>query len=149
MRNSTSIYHLEVILDAIHDGIIAIDKQGRVVQINQAAAELVGAAKTRLSASTLSRSYPIPGCGGCWNGEPEINRQQELGDNTVLLSSRIPVRDGTGQIIGAVAVFRDISDIRKLAEEITDLKEIRSLLEAIINATRMPFPLWTKRAGES
>jgi len=137
MRNSTSIYHLEVILDAIHDGIIAIDKQGRVVQINQAAAELVGAAKDQAIGQHIEQIIPNSRLRRVLEtGEPEINRQQELGDNTVLLSSRIPVRDGTGQIIGAVAVFRDISDIRKLAEEITDLKEIRSLLEAIINATQ-------------
>ena len=107
------------------------------MQINQAAAELVGAAKDQAIGQHIEQIIPNSRLRRVLEtGEPEINRQQELGDNTVLLSSRIPVRDGTGQIIGAVAVFRDISDIRKLAEEITDLKEIRSLLEAIINATQ-------------
>jgi len=47
----------------------------------------------------------------------------------------MPVRDSKGVITGAVSVFRDITDIISLAEEITNLKHIQGLLEAIINST--------------
>ncbi len=47
----------------------------------------------------------------------------------------MPVRDSRGVMIGAVSVFRDITDIISLAEEITNLKHIQGLLEAIINST--------------
>jgi PAS domain S-box-containing protein len=48
----------------------------------------------------------------------------------------MPVRDSQGRIVGAVAVFRDITEIRTLAEEITNLKQIQSLLTAVINSTQ-------------
>jgi PAS domain S-box-containing protein len=129
-------YHLEVILDAIYDGLVAIDTQGRVVQLNPAATEILGMnredAQGKLVESIIPNSRLLR---VLETGVPEINRQQQLADKTIL-TSRIPVRDSEGAIIGAVAVFRNISEVRKLAEEITDLREIQSLLEAIINATQ-------------
>jgi len=53
----------------------------------------------------------------------------------VIITSRLPIKDERGEIIGAVAVFRDITSIRKLAEEITNLKEVEAQLKAIIDST--------------
>ncbi|TXK89728.1 sigma-54-dependent transcriptional regulator, partial [Parageobacillus sp. SY1] len=41
----------------------------------------------------------------------------------------------TGKLFGALAVFKDITELVKLAEEITDLKEMRMMLEAIIHSS--------------
>src|SRR5208283_4292314 len=54
---------------------------------------------------------------------------------TVIITNRVPVRNKEGQIIGAVAVFRDITEIATLSEQVSDLWKARSLLEAIIEAT--------------
>lgn len=134
MKNTPN-YHLEVILDAIQDGMVAIDRHGNVVQINPAAAEMLGTNKDQALGKPVE--YVIPNSRllrVLETGEAEINRQQELADKTIL-TSRIPVKDAEGATIGAVAVFRNISEVRKLAEEVTGLKEIQSMLEAIINAT--------------
>ncbi len=41
-----------------------------------------------------------------------------------------------GDLLGAVAVFRDITEIKCLAEQVTNLKEIQSLLYAVIESTQ-------------
>jgi len=129
-------FHLEVILDAIHDGLLAVDRRGEIFQLNSAAEELLGTDKERALGSPVQEIIPNSGMVRVLKtGQAEINQQQNLKDKTIL-TSRIPVRDADGTIIGAVAVFRNISEIKKLAEEVTDLKEIQSLLEAIINATQ-------------
>jgi PAS domain S-box-containing protein len=129
-------YHLEVILDTIHDGLIAVDRQGRIVQINPAAAKMIGSTKDEALGQLVEDLIPNSSILRVMStNEPEFNRMQELADSTVL-TTRIPVRDTVGNIIGAVALFRDISEVRKLAEEITDLREIQSMLEAIINSTQ-------------
>ncbi|MFZ5353857.1 MAG: sigma 54-interacting transcriptional regulator [Bacillota bacterium] len=69
------------------------------------------------------------------SGQSELNQQQNLG-NIKIVTNRMPVKDDDGRIIGAIAVFRDITEVIKLAEEITNLKEIQSMLEAIFNATQ-------------
>ena len=135
MKNTPN-YHLEVILDAIYDGLVAIDTQGNVVQINPAAAEILG--KDRKEALGKPVDAVIPNSRllrVLETGVPEVNRQQELADKTIL-TSRIPVRGSGGMVIGAVAVFRNISEVRKLAGEVTNLREIQGMLEAIINATQ-------------
>lgn len=128
--------HVEVILDAIHDGLIAIDRQGKVIQINPAALEMLGRSKDELLGHPIEHVIPNTRLLRVLEtGLPEVNRQQELADMTIL-TSRLPVRDSQGAIIGAVAVFRNISEVHKLAEEVTGLREIQSLLEAVINATQ-------------
>src|SRR6056297_1329345 len=68
-------------------------------------------------------------------GEAELNQIQNARQTTII-TNRVPVRDKQQNIIGAVSVFRDITDVKKLAEQITDLREIRIMLEAIINSTQ-------------
>lgn len=128
--------HVEVILNAIHDGIIAIDRQGRVALINPAALEMLGRDRENILGQPVEQVLPNFGLLRVLEtGLPEVNHQQELADKTIL-GSHLPVGDGLGAVIGAVAVFRNISEVHKLAEEVTGLREIQSLLEAVINATQ-------------
>lgn len=132
----TPNYHLEVILDAIHDGIVAINRRGKVVQINPAAAEMIGCSKEQALGQPVESLVPNSQILKVLEtGEAQINQQQNLLDK-VVLTSRMPVLNASGELVGAVAIFRNISEMRKLAGEITDLKEIQSLLEAIISATQ-------------
>ncbi|WP_238528210.1 sigma-54 interaction domain-containing protein [Acetonema longum] len=68
-------------------------------------------------------------------GLPELNQRQDTG-NACILTNRVPVRDENNQIVGAAAVFRDITEVRQLAEEISSVREMKKLLEAIINASQ-------------
>ncbi len=52
------------------------------------------------------------------------------------ITSRIPLKDEDSEILGAVAVFRDITEMVSLAEEITNLKELQGTLEAVFNSTQ-------------
>ena len=68
-------------------------------------------------------------------GKPELNQRQNLG-NTTIITNRVPLRSPEGELVGAVAVFRDITEVKHLAEEITNLRQVQTLLSAIINATQ-------------
>lgn len=136
MREAAPSYHLEVILDTIHDALVAIDNQGRIILFNPAAADILGISREEALGKPVETIIPNTRLLRVLEtGVTEVNRQQQLKDRTIL-TTRIPVRDNDGRIMGAVAVFRNISEARKLAEEITNLKEIQSMLEAIINATQ-------------
>lgn len=47
----------------------------------------------------------------------------------------MPIIDDSGQLFGALAVLKDVTELVALAEEITDLKEVRMMLEAIIHSS--------------
>uniref|UniRef100_A0A7C4RV04 Sigma-54-dependent transcriptional regulator n=1 Tax=Fervidobacterium thailandense TaxID=1008305 RepID=A0A7C4RV04_9BACT len=125
---------LKFVLDSIIEGVIIVDKDARVVYINKNACKLLGLTTDIIGKYVAdvvknTRLHIV-----VRTGLPEIDQVQHT-ENAVIITSRIPIRDEHGQIIGAVAVFRDITSIRKLAEEITNLKEIEAQLKAIIDST--------------
>lgn len=126
----------DLILDSTHDGVLAVNAQGVLTVCNRAAERLLGVRREQVLGRPAVET--IPGTRlhlVLRTGVPELNQQQRVGSTTIV-TNRVPVRDERGRIIGAVAVFRDITEVKALAEEITDLKETKALLEAIINATQ-------------
>jgi len=127
---------IEIILNSTHDAMIAVDKNGIITLYNKAAEEL-----TKFKAEdvlgkhikdiieTTRLPYILE------TGKSELNRKQPLGDINII-TNRMPVRNEDGEIIGAVAVFRDITEVLELAEEITNLKEMQSMFMAIFNSTQ-------------
>lgn len=127
---------IELILNSTHDAMIVVNTKGIITLFNKAAERL-----TAISAEDALGKHVADVIKGTRlpyilkTGKSELNRQQNLG-NIKIVTNRMPIRDDNGKIIGATAVFRDITEVIKLAEEVTDLKEIKSLLEAIFNATQ-------------
>ncbi len=126
----------DVILNSTHDGLIAINGEGVITVFNQAAEKIMHLEAEACIGKPVkdvvpnSRLHLI-----LKTGRQELNQSQALGDTTII-TNRVPVRDYNGDVVGAVAVFRDITDVQSLAEELTDLKEMRVMLEAIIQSTQ-------------
>lgn len=125
----------EIIINAAHDALIAVNQEGLITVINEAAKKLLGQDKEYIH-QPVRKVVPNTRLDKVLQtGEKELNQQQSLGEKTII-TNRVPVWDEDGNIITAVAIFRDITEVKKLAEELTDLKEMRSMLEAIINSTQ-------------
>lgn len=127
---------LEKILDSTHDAMIAIDKHNFITLFNKSAERL-----TKISAADaigqpvqiIVENTRLPVI--LETGVSELNQKQQLNDITII-TNRMPILSDDGDIMGAVAIFRDISEIIELAEQITNLNQIRETLEATINATQ-------------
>src|SRR5699024_8609992 len=65
----------------------------------------------------------------------EINKKLVLQNNKQIITTRIPLINDQNHLIGAFALFKDSDEIQHLAEENTDLKEIKTMLEAIIHSS--------------
>ncbi|MEW6663223.1 MAG: sigma 54-interacting transcriptional regulator [Bacillota bacterium] len=127
---------MSVILNSTHEGVMAVDSQGRITVFNRAAEELTGV--KRENAIGLPVAEVIPNTRlhlVLQTGMTELNQRQQLGHITIV-TNRVPIKDLSGKIIGAVAVFRDITEVIHLAEEVTSLKETQMMLQAIINSTQ-------------
>lgn len=126
---------LEVVLNSTYDAMIAIDRDGTITIFNKAAERLTGIkAEDALNRPVVDVVPETRLMHVIKTGEPELNKQQELG-NIMIVTSRMPIKE-EDKIIGAVAIFRDITDFLDLATQITNLKEIQSMLEAIFYATQ-------------
>lgn len=126
---------IEIILDSTHDGMIAVNGKGVVTLFNHAAERITGLQSKEVMGRTAMEAIPNTRLHIVLaTGAPELNQKQNLG-NAVIVTNRVPIRNERGETIGAVAVFRDITEITSLAEQVSDLWKVRSLLEAIIEAT--------------
>ncbi|RMG05729.1 MAG: sigma-54-dependent transcriptional regulator [Nitrospirae bacterium] len=123
------------ILDYTTDGIIAVDHEGIVVFMNSAAERITGLSRDSVIGRDVVQAIPNTRLNiVVKTGIPEIDKKQLIGD-TVILTSRYPIRDASGEIRGAVAIFKDITEIEELSDRVSDLWHARELLEAVIEAS--------------
>ncbi|WP_211229902.1 ATP-binding protein [Desulfovirgula thermocuniculi] len=113
-------------LQAMGEGILAIDRDQRITLINEEAKRLLGTGEEVVGRSireVLPDSF-LPRV--LETGQPEFNQERVI-NNVVLIVNRVPVRV-KGQIVGALASFRDRTEVHRLAEELTGVK---SFVEAL------------------
>lgn len=127
---------IELFLNSTHDAVIAINKDEIITIFNKAAEKLTqinaeNAIGKSVSDVILTTRLPLV----LKSGKAELNQIQSLLD-TEIITNRKPVYNDKGDIIGAIAVFRSISEVKSLVEKITNLKEIKNTLKAIIESTQ-------------
>lgn len=136
MHDPARMRLMDLILNATHDAIVAVDAEGRISVFNPSAEKITGLKAEDVFGRHVRDVIPTTRLDKVLaSGTFELNQRQEVG-KTEIITNRVPVRDESGTIVGAVAVFRDITEVKHLAEEITNLKAVQSLLTAIIDATQ-------------
>ena len=113
---------LKAVMASVGDGIIAVDHEGRVIHYNPAAERIVRIPAYEVIGNLISNILPpdIPLLEALKSGKVYNNREILL-DRTRshYLSSGRPIFDQGGRIIGAVAILKDISDVRALVYSVT------------------------------
>ncbi|HEY7546163.1 MAG TPA: PAS domain S-box protein, partial [Blastocatellia bacterium] len=135
---------LRVTLSSIGDGVIATDAKGRVTFINQVAQSLTGWRQEEASGKPLESVFNIVNEETRKTVEnPALRAMKEgvvvgLANHTVLIArdgselaiddSGAPIKSSDGKTMGAVLIFRDISERRRAERE-------RALLAHIIESS--------------
>jgi two-component system phosphate regulon sensor histidine kinase PhoR len=152
---------LEMILNGLVEGVVAVDLDERVIHLNSAAGRLLRVRRSeslgkRLSeltsltnlSSTVSRALETR-CEATAEAVIEMPSNER---NQVLEFEASPVRDGTGRVSGAVLSIHDITELRHLEhvrrdfvanvshELKTPITAIRGLIETILTDREMPDP---------
>ncbi|WP_242218908.1 sigma-54-dependent Fis family transcriptional regulator [Bacillus cereus group sp. BfR-BA-01380] len=126
----------DLILNSTHDGMIVVDKEGYVLLFNKSAERMTGYKSAEVVNKYILEVIPTSKLLRIIRTKQiEINQELTLDNGKKIISTRIPILNETGDVQGAFAVFKDITEIVNLAEEVTDLKEIQTLLEAIIHSS--------------
>lgn len=126
----------EILLSSIHDGMIVVDTNERITFVNQSAADILNQQETEMLGKKIREIIPdsaLPNI--LQTKEKEINKQLILENGKKVITTRIPIIDDSNQLIGSFAVFKDITEVVELAEKVTDLKEIQTMLKAIIQSS--------------
>lgn len=126
----------ELIFNSIEEGMIGINENGIVNFFNKSASKMTKVPMENaigkhvydvIKQSELPKVFET--------GQIELNKELILESGTKIVTSRYPMINERGKKIGAFAVFKDISEVVRLAEEITNLTEIQTMLEAIIQSS--------------
>ncbi|GAX90186.1 sigma-54 interaction domain-containing protein [Effusibacillus lacus] len=103
---------IQAIVDASHDGIIAIDKQANITLVNKNAMEILGLPEG-IVGQKITKFIP----------NSDMLRilstgKKEIGDIAVVLNRQIVINRlpivVDGEIVGAVSTFKEITDIQKM-----------------------------------
>ncbi|EEL69125.1 MULTISPECIES: sigma 54-interacting transcriptional regulator [Bacillus] len=125
-----------LILNSTHDGMIVIDQEGQVRLFNKSAERITGYKKEEAIGKYILEVIPTSKLLRIIRTKQiEVNHELTLENENKIITTRIPILKEGGEVQGAFAIFKDITEVVDLAEEVTDLKEIQTLLEAIINSS--------------
>lgn len=135
---------IEQILNSAYDGIASVDKDGKVILFNDAAKRIFHVTGNPLG-KHISEISPIARMPEVMkDAVAEINHITKIDRNTTVMTSRMPILDEYGQVIGAVAIFREIPQLEELSEKLKgsiavayDLTELLSLNRELDNAKRV------------
>jgi PAS domain S-box-containing protein len=123
------------ILNQLQEGILAVDEREDIIFFNNSACGILGVEKDAVLYKNVVDTIPNTRLHIILRtGVSELDRLQNLG-NKVIITSRFPIRNEENEIVASVAVFRDVTTVQKLAEEVTNLREIEAMLTSVIDST--------------
>ena len=114
--------NLERILDSLMEGIIAHDKERRILFFNRAAEKITGYHRSEVLGRDCHDAFGSPFCGGrcSFCGEPPnswtnvdypVNLVTKEGSSRRIEMSVTGMTDETGCFTGVLAAFRDVTDL--------------------------------------
>ncbi|WNB93845.1 sensor histidine kinase [Bacillus sp. NEB1478] len=118
------------ILEAIREGVIAINREGDITMANQTACQMLELPEDKILGTSIIKTIPNTRLlDVIENGKSEFDEQMKLGNSSVVVN-RVPISGVTGDIIGAVATFRNKNELYRLNEELTQVKSYSEGLRA-------------------
>lgn len=121
----------QAILESIREGIVAVNANGTITMANQTALQLLGldSAKdiTGKPADEILDSFRLLEV--LKAGRAIVDQETWMAGH-VLVVNCVPILDAHNQIVGAVASFRDKSELYRVIEELSRVKEYAEALRA-------------------
>ena len=122
---------LNIILKSSRNGIIAVNKKGKIKIINDAAAKILD---TNIDEALGREAKDVLVDKGLIEvlktGESQIAKKFKINNNDII-SNRTPMINN-GKIIGAIGIFQDISDLESISNELAYTKNLNKELDTII-----------------
>ncbi|KLU67731.1 transcriptional regulatory protein ZraR [Desulfosporosinus acididurans] len=127
---------IEKILDNTNNAIIAINLEGQIIYANRAVYNILQTPDRDLVGQSITTYFPGTGLLRVFEkGIAELGQQLTM-NNKVLLSNRTPIYIH-GELVGAVAVFQDITVLQNLIDNMVieheKTKQLQRTLEVVLD----------------
>ncbi len=129
-----------LVLDNIHDGIIAHDMDRRIFFFNRAAEEMTGYDRSEVLNKDCHDIFPGSFCGGkcmfCDGDTPknldrsvrELEIYSKAGERKTMEMTAKGMLDAAGQMRGIIASFRDITREKRLARRAREIENFAGII---------------------
>ena len=118
----------EAMLHGIREGVVAVDRRGRVTVVNDEARRLL-ALPEGIEGWQVNDVIPDSGLPQVLqSGEPEADQSTQVNGRWIVVS-RVPVRS-RGKLVGAIATFRDQTELEELTRELQGTRSYADTLRA-------------------
>jgi CitB family two-component system sensor histidine kinase MalK len=118
-------------LQSVREGIVAVDQESKITLVNRAAVKLFEKAGLPDDPIGTNIEKYMPSTRLCEllkTGKAQLDEEQDLHGITIL-TNRVPVIVDN-HIVGAIATFRDKTEIQVLAEQLTGVRNYADALRA-------------------
>lgn len=126
---------LQTVLDSVYNGIVACDTEGHIILINESAARVAGRPKEELLGERVDHIFPNTGLIDIIRSGENRPHQKLAFRGRTLLSNRSPIRNKDGELVGAIGVFQDNSELESLTRELIGQKKLAEELQDIIESS--------------
>ncbi len=124
----------EAVLNSASNGVIAINSVGIVTIFNPAAQAITGMKAENVVGRFVNDV--MPNSTGLMDvletGMAQRNQKIQLGTSQII-TKRSPIVKNN-KIVGAVAIFQDVTELQKVASELEEVKNLKSTLDSIVNS---------------
>jgi PAS domain S-box-containing protein len=132
-QNAILADELTAILDSMYNGAVATNAEGIITMFNKAAERITGIPAADAIGRQVQDIMPNSGLMRVLRtGIPELGQRQELGSCQIVTNRTPVIRDGT--VLGALAIFQDITEFETTLAELADVKNLKSILESCLES---------------
>lgn len=121
-----------LILQSLNNGILAVDKEGKIILFNKIAKDIFDLKDEDIgkNISVLNSSYTDEMIEVFKKKEAVYNQEIKICQDKTLMCSHTLLKNHKDEIIGAVSSFQDLTEVKKMAEELTGAKRMTYALRA-------------------
>ena len=140
-ENALMQERLQLILEAVQDGICVVDKNGEVTYVNPSYLRILHKTEAMVIGENVYESAPLGNrCSVLQTGVPRIGSISHKKDGTTIVANVNPIFVD-GEIAGVVSVIKNITEIQTLMEKLNQISAKAEYLEQEL--------LRTKKTGKS
>lgn len=120
----------QAILEAIREGIVAINADGMITMVNPTAMSILNVPEKEMIGKHIFDIVPNSKLLEIIKtGKAEYDDEMLVGEQ-IVITNRIPIVDKSGVVIGAVSTFRNKSELYQLTQELAQVKSYAEALRA-------------------
>ena len=127
---------ISLCIDSAHNGIIVVDRDGKILIYNKAARRIFSDGEVDLRGRNIREIRPE-----VWDDfeillqtrRPQIGRKITLGGATII-TNRAPIFS-EGEVVGIVTVFQDVSEHEAIISDLSIFQKLHKELEAVFESS--------------